>query len=312
MTTSGNLFATRLHTRSSFFKYVSAEAARDILSTRTLRWSAPTRFNDPFDVPINLELPCTPASLQVALAQAIAQMIEQEAPIPRPELAAIQSLLRQPNSADAKVEILESLRNWSAEGFELASLEEMRQHWARLRPDMRILCVSEANDIPSLWAHYAGSHTGAVLAFGGFDEVDSPFRIFRQVEYCAQPPHLGGSVSDWVASLLQIRPFDYKELFREYQYVKQETWAYEREWRLATYKDPQDSRSSSDWSFDARELKRLYLGARITEGNARELSTLLHAKFPRAEVFRARENQQTLKIDFEPYSQGPSEQLAND
>ena len=40
----------RRHDRQYFYKYVSAKTAQAILTTRTLRWSSPILFNDPFDV----------------------------------------------------------------------------------------------------------------------------------------------------------------------------------------------------------------------------------------------------------------------
>ena len=45
---------TRIHDREYFYKYMSASTAEVVLGNRTLRWSAPTEFNDPFDVPREL------------------------------------------------------------------------------------------------------------------------------------------------------------------------------------------------------------------------------------------------------------------
>ena len=39
------------HNRKSFFKYTSAQTALLIFKHTKLRWSAPSVFNDPFDVP---------------------------------------------------------------------------------------------------------------------------------------------------------------------------------------------------------------------------------------------------------------------
>jgi hypothetical protein len=40
----------------SFFKYVSRETAKAVLSNNTLRWSSPILFNDPFDIQFDLRV----------------------------------------------------------------------------------------------------------------------------------------------------------------------------------------------------------------------------------------------------------------
>lgn len=40
----------RRHDRRFFYKYMTAETARIVLANRTLRWSCPVLFNDPFDI----------------------------------------------------------------------------------------------------------------------------------------------------------------------------------------------------------------------------------------------------------------------
>jgi hypothetical protein len=40
----------------NFFKYVDSDTAKIILKNCTLRWSAPSRFNDPFDVQFDLHI----------------------------------------------------------------------------------------------------------------------------------------------------------------------------------------------------------------------------------------------------------------
>src|SRR5580692_1932007 len=42
--------SARNHNRTHFFKYTSASVAKIIFTNRTLRWSSPILFNDPFDV----------------------------------------------------------------------------------------------------------------------------------------------------------------------------------------------------------------------------------------------------------------------
>jgi len=65
----------RTHDRSSFFKYMTADTARLVLANRTLRWSSPLLFNDPFDVPRELYFDITPVEIANALTQRLADLI---------------------------------------------------------------------------------------------------------------------------------------------------------------------------------------------------------------------------------------------
>ena len=66
----------RKHQRQSFFKYTSAETARQVLANRTLRWSSPLLFNDPFDVPRELLFGITPEELVQASGRQMVRLIE--------------------------------------------------------------------------------------------------------------------------------------------------------------------------------------------------------------------------------------------
>jgi hypothetical protein len=71
--------SNRRHERQTFTKYMSVETALAVLATRTLRWSSPLLFNDPFDVPRELSFGLTPAEIVSALKEQLADLI-QEAP----------------------------------------------------------------------------------------------------------------------------------------------------------------------------------------------------------------------------------------
>src|SRR6266481_7205780 len=45
-----------LHDRESFFKYMAPDTALKVLKSRSLRWSSPDCFNDPFDMGFDLHL----------------------------------------------------------------------------------------------------------------------------------------------------------------------------------------------------------------------------------------------------------------
>ncbi len=57
----------RTHDRQNFFKYMSSGTAKIVLSNRSLRWSSPVLFNDPFDVPREMSFGLTPVEIVQAL-----------------------------------------------------------------------------------------------------------------------------------------------------------------------------------------------------------------------------------------------------
>jgi hypothetical protein len=289
----------RRHNRVSFFKYLTAPTARIVLATRKLRWSSPQIFLDPFDVPINLELPFKTTDLQFAIAQKIADMIESDTPFRQSQLANLAERIRALGREDTRRAVVEDLRAWPADGIDVPTISEIQQFWEKLRPDMRILCLCESNSVTPMWATYANGHTGVVVEFIDHDHVDSALAIARPVTYRHAPPRLA-TQEQWIDSILDERPFDLKEFFTDYQYVKHTHWGHEFEWRIISYKRHGESGLYSDWGFDPRELAAIYFGSRISDDDARDLTCLLTHGLEHVRIFRAVENQQELKITFTP------------
>ena len=67
---------TRRHDRFCFYKHVTAETAKVTISSRTLQWSSPLLFNDPFDVPRRAVLPFTVDELHAAMRDEFLAVME--------------------------------------------------------------------------------------------------------------------------------------------------------------------------------------------------------------------------------------------
>ena len=180
----------RRHDRQFFYKYMPPDVARIVLANRTLRWSSPVLFNDPFDIH-----PDTLHFDGVELQQALMEEIS--------------SLLRNPDNtivADPRLEyMLDVARRSTPEHREAMaaatkeyisfvpdpandSLHELKQVWSDMVSNMRVLCLSEVNDLTAMWAHYAVNATGVVLQFEAVDGLDSAFLMARPVTYDDSPP----------------------------------------------------------------------------------------------------------------------------
>jgi hypothetical protein len=98
-----------------------------------------------------------------------------------------------------------------------AALRELKDLWTALVPTFRILCLSEANDVMPMWAHYADDSRGVVLEFFALKEVDSAFQVARPVVYRDAPSI--ASAEAWAKCFLREGDARYEDLFMEYLYV---------------------------------------------------------------------------------------------
>ena len=145
-----------------FYKYMSACTARKVLDNRTLRWSAPERFNHPFDI--------HPEPIQFdggELRQALLQVLSDN----RDEVVRHDSRLKC---------LLETPSN--------DHLDDFKHFWRDHLSNMRVLCVSEVVDLTAMWALYADCATGAALQFEALDSPENPFPAAVPVVYTDRPP----------------------------------------------------------------------------------------------------------------------------
>ncbi|HHT9144876.1 MAG TPA: hypothetical protein ACFYD4_04230 [Candidatus Wunengus sp. YC61] len=177
----------RLHERTSFFKYMPASTARLVLDNRTLRWSSPSLFNDPFDVPRELSFGITPAEIVEALARRFASLIEhppEDTSDLEPKLRLIVDTVKRGIPPELRSEMIAGLKETSGThqtGGQ--SMEALRDLWRSLIPHFRILCLTESPAHSAMWFHYADQYKGAVLEFNCNDELDSAWLDAQPVTY---------------------------------------------------------------------------------------------------------------------------------
>jgi hypothetical protein len=152
----------RTHDRESFYKYVSVTTAGKVLSNRTLRWSSPTLFNDPFDVPRELSFGVTPEQILEAVVQRLTDCIEHppaDTSELHPGVRLIVETVKRGIPEDVKAELLEGLRKTAAAQHPTSkNIDELRAHWRASVLDFRILCLSESADHMAMWYHYADGY----------------------------------------------------------------------------------------------------------------------------------------------------------
>jgi hypothetical protein len=270
----------RSHERRYFYKYVSPECAKRILETRTLRWSSPRLFNesnDPFDTSQELRIDFTTAELNSQLNEDWASLVERgtAGSVKHPVLAMLGRILDSASPTE-RAAFANELRKESpmAAPEQTEALNAIRQRWRDVVPTLRFLCLSELNDVASMWLHYADKYKGMVFEFEAIDEIDSCFLVARPVTYTDTTPSIADA-SAWARCLYGQRDETLERLMEEYQYTKATSWAYELEWRIASRARSGDAALFTDYSFHPRELSRVFFGSKCSHADKTDVLKLL-------------------------------------
>jgi hypothetical protein len=293
-------FTNEQTVQHSFYKYVKARVAKNILVTRKLRWSSPLLFNDPFDVSQELRLDFDRAALQSAFSAKLAEIAEQGAgaeEIKHPKLRDLMRIVAAAPKGKRHFFAQESRKPmcFQRKG-NIEAIKKLEEAWAGIAPDFRILCLSARNDITRMWSSYADNCKGIVLEFSALDE-SSPFSLARPIRYQDEPPSVA-KVENWVSCLLKGELENYIDLFRELMYVKTTDWASEEEWRIVSAAKPEEKRPFVDYSFHPKELKALFLGSECSAEDQADLLKMLAYGLEHVTPYKAFPNAKRPKFDF--------------
>jgi hypothetical protein len=287
-----------------FYKYASAEATLAILGSRTVRYSSPLLFNDPFDVQSGLHFDFDIATLYDKVLERLGELA-----------AAPEAPLVDSGDVWGKV-VLTARAHYPSHGFPRQRWAEMtapsfravtavieetqkkyREHWrSKLMPSVRVFCVTEERDNLLMWAHYSKDHTGAVIEFWSLPEEDNALSVAKPVIYSDSPPPFF-SEREWIDDLMGVKKLDPDQLYRRYAYYKSPHWSYEKEWRvwypLATSLEMYDT-----VPIRPNELRAIYFGCRASESFVNEAMHLLRGAFPSARPYQASKSEEAYKLSF--------------
>lgn len=267
---------------------MSASTAKVVLSNCSLRWSSPVLFNDPLDVPRELAFGIVAKDFIRAGASSIADIINnppEDTSNLMPHLQMLAEAARRGLPEDVKQQMLASL----IESMETLNpsdriLEEMRTVWRQLIKDMRILCLTESPSHIAMWYHYADKYRGVVIEFRCVDELASAWLIAKPVRYPEEKPEVY-TAHGWVKIMSMPNQDGTKAMMDIAMSTKSPDWSYEKEWRLSSFKRPEDTGDFTDYRFHKQELGAIYLGPMICEKDAQEL-TAIAQQYPAAKIIK--------------------------
>jgi Protein of unknown function (DUF2971) len=292
----------RLHDHSHFYKYMPAETALKVLMFKTLRWSSPSRFNDPFDVPRTIAHGFNSDDVMRAGADLLNTYLDNP-----PEdlndfdetLASVLTIAKEGLPSELREKLRSAVAGMVVElASDGAGLQALRDHWAALVPTMRILCLTESPNHVAMWHHYADCYRGIVLGFSCNEATDSALLVAEPIQYLDAKPDV--YTDHGLAKILCLRTdAAARETIRLATLTKSDDWSYEKEWRIVSYANDGDLSDYSDWSFDRSDLSHIYLGPLISDSDLQKV-TALAKQYPNAVVFRTSIGMDR-ELHFQPY-----------
>lgn len=288
-----------MHEQQYFYKFTTAETAKKILITQSVRYSSPLLFNDPFDSVRVLQMPASYSEIQKAISEEAANMIEdnvQPSSVIVPEMKLILSLANLFTAKERKILIDELKRPYNTNKLKYQALKDLQAEWTRMIPKSRIFCISEVNDSPVMWAHYANNYKGVVVQFECIDIYESPLLLAEKVNYSDEFPLLG-TLDFWRKEITGQTKFDYNQTFKELELSKTTEWSYEKEWRVISFEKKSES-LYSDYKIHPREISGIYFGINISEEDRQDIINLRAHQLSHIDLFDLDIDQSRRKIEF--------------
>ena len=286
-----------------FYKYAAPDTALAILRNRTVRYSSPITFNDPFDTQSGLhfdfDLPRLPGMLLDKLAELASAPIDPAIDPTDPWGKLVLEVRRHfPDHGfprDKWKPLIESEFDTLNNSFEEAR-RGIQNHWKSVMlPGVRVFCVSEDRNNLLMWAHYTKDHRGAVFEFWSLPDEDNPLSVASAVDYVPNPPPFF-SESEFIDNILSLNKFDISALSRRYVYSKSQHWSYEQEWRV--WYPLSTTALYDDMPIRESEFAAIYLGCCASDDFRKEIWNAVRAHFPKVRVFQAHKQKEAYALEY--------------
>lgn len=276
-----------------------------ILQNRTLRYSSPILFNDPFDVQAELLFDFNIDILPNLILEEIEKIVLMKKDVELDEsddwgkaIALLKEKVKTHGYYRDEVRAL--IIPFLNVLKELA--EETRKKynavWRNLfLPRLRVFTVSEINDSILMWSHYAEYHTGVVFKLNVLPDLDNPLCVAQPVIYRSRPSTFF-TASDWVNEIIGIKLIDHEKLYWEYAYVKSDIWSYEREWRVWDLLPQLESKLYSDYPLYPNEIGAVYFGCKIRTEAKKQIISLAKKDNSETQFFQAQKAIYRYGLDF--------------
>lgn len=275
------------------YKYLSAERAKDVLATNSVRFTSLVDTNDSFEIRSTFNKFAGPRFITLLTDQMKEFLVEEnmntqlqnvlnEAGLTFISIDETKAMFVEKHGTDY-LSFMKGAINGIVENFLLPNLNDQKiidGFLTKMGSKLMCFSVSERNDIPPMWAHYAGNSKGFVI---GFDTDNAWFRAIKdKTKYRVQKisyfdGKLEEPLEDVNAALMS----------------KATSWSYEAEWRIYISPDQVERTvgSSNDpihlVSFPPDAISEIILGPKADDQTVALVRSICLEKYPAAKLFRA-------------------------
>ena len=292
-------------------KFCTTETAVTILSSRTLRWSSPHLFGDPFELDHRTSLSFDPQMLlKEVIGQTIAMIFSPTQPQGNSTLVngirrwRADERFATPSEAESNTALIELL----SKRVDLCQkdIDTLMADWRYFTRHLRICCFSEKSHNANSWQRYADNHRGAVIRFNArqvcrdLHEDDSAQRvIYRNLR-----PEIT-TLKEQLHAAIHQPLNDLQARFVDKLLSKSTVARNEQEWRYfyhATSESSSKSNNDEDWfddrPFDSEAITGIYLGAFMPVDDKKRLLELRNLHYPEVRIFQALAAHDKYEIEF--------------
>lgn len=290
------------HNLSYFYKYYSVNTAKTVLSKKTLQYTPPLSFNDPFDIQTDLYFDFShedfvkkffPRFLNILKGK---EQSSYNLPFYIPQMPSLDWETLPNNTSQKIMDILQELFSKIQNYYNI--------HWKSMLPKVRVFCVSEINDNILMWSHYAENHEGVCIKLKVIPENDNHLCAAKKVIYTKTPPSITNvfnqlTIDDWIDIFLgQSQQNDTSDFLR-FVLFKSCIWSYEKEWRVWFPSEIEQPSKPFYQKLDKDELDSIYFGCKCKEEDIFEIRSLAKDFNPETCFYRGKKDKTKYKINFE-------------
>ncbi len=294
------------HLPETLVKYCTADTAKKILSSQSLRWSAPHLFSDPFEPNHDTPLPFDPHTLlDASIKTATALIFAKE--VPRGQTPLVTAIRRWRDeerfaSPEEAEDVLKELLSQVVDQRQSA-IDQMMMDWRQFTRSLRICCFSARPDNIAAWRQYAAQHRGIAIRFqsGEFTALPKP----QQVSYRGARPEVT-TLREQLALIINNENIVPQAHFYDKFTTKPSVDSALQEWRCFHKKAQAPAADHSDGSagfddiqFERSEINSIYFGIYTDIKTKRDVYDMVKEHYSQAKIFQAKTIPGKYEMEFE-------------
>ena len=276
-----------------FYKYMTADIAKIVLTERTLRWSTYKILNDPMDLQVQFGVfEGDVEKAKELFLEKSWDIFSQRQEMPRNKIGVVLKILYSLDTKMTRKEFNDNLAMVFDEACATFqhTIKKFNEEYLAACTDCKVLCFCEDPCNTVMWGNYAESHTGVVMAFGNVSGIDSPYKLAESVRYSKTMPNLYDeeSLSDLMSGRTDLSsPNHTKRIMKAFALTKDAKWSFEKEWRIVLWGGGLPNAAFEDAHFDGRELQKIIFGYKMLADKRNELRKIAANLYPHVEFYEA-------------------------